>query len=150
MTNTTNTTEQTTTTTQQAAAASDKPFATVDEMTLELERTIAVAKRRHEDARAKFLADATNDPANAVTWWAKEAVATQIEHKAWQQIERDLAEHGPAAALANALDEYQSGVRDFFGRSATCQFANAVDRAKAEAFMRLAGHLTVLKRFLGC
>jgi len=149
MTNATNTTATNTTTATPTDAT--RPFATVNEIRRELESGIATAKRRQKAALEKFLAVAAKgDPANAVTNFAKEAIAMQVEHKVWLRVEREMAEHGPVVALANALAECQSSVLEFFGRGASRQLGNAVDYTRAEAFKRLAEQLAILKRFLRC
>jgi hypothetical protein len=142
-----NTTKQTTTTTTDTTTA-NAPFATPDRVKWELEHEIEVVKRRYETALAKFLADAQKDPSHAVGWYAKGAVEAQVEHEVWLRIERELAEHDPHTVLAKNVDECRSRVQSFFGTSSTCAFTNAVARARAGAYSRLAEHLTVMKRHL--
>jgi len=147
MQNTTNGNEQdmmTTATTTDANA----PFATPDRVKWELEHEIEVVKRRYETALAKFLADAQKNPSNAVGWLAKGAVEAQVEHEVWSRIECELAECDPHTVLTKNIDECRSRVQSFFGSSSTCAFTNAVDRARAGAYSRLAEHLTVMKRHL--
>jgi len=142
MQNTANGNDQNTTTTTTANA----PFATPDRVKWELEHEIEIVKRRYETALTKFLADAQKDPSHAVGWYAKGAVEVQVEHEVWLRIERELTEHDPHTVLAKNVDECRSRVQSFFGTSSTCAFSNAVDRARAGAYSRLAEHLTVMKR----
>jgi len=141
---------KTTNTTTTTPTDASRPFATVNEIRRELVNGIVTAKQRYNAARAKFLAAANGDLANAVAKLAKDAIALQVEHKVWLQVEREMAEHGPVVALANALDECQAGVQDFFDRHSSRQIGNAVEHTKAEAFKRLAEQLVILKRFLRC
>jgi len=138
-----------TTTTNTNTITTSEPMMTVEELREKLAFEIGLAKRRHEDALAKFLAEAQKDAAHAVARWANEAVKAQKEYEVWQQVEREMAEHGLAAVLANALDACRYAVEAFFGHHSSCNFTNAVERARGEALFRLAADLRALKMFGG-
>jgi len=143
--NTQNEKEKTMTTTTNT----NEPMLTLDEMREKLAFEIGQARQRHETARAHFLAAAQQDAAHAVARWANEAVKAQNEYEVWQQVEREMAEHGMAAALANAVDACRYAVEAFFGHHSSCHFTNAVERARGEALLRLAADLRTLKSFGG-
>jgi len=123
---------------------------TADELKRKLAREIAGAKERHEAAWAKFLADAQDDPARAISKWAGEVVHTQAELEFWRRIKRELAKRGPAKAMAKAAEDCGRSVHLFLGYSTGSLFASAVGQAKCEAIPRLAGQVAALKNSSGC
>ena len=129
--------------------ATTKRTMTTDEMREELAFYTKGAKKFYDDAQAKFLADIQTNPVSAVTWSAETMVKTQTDHEVWMRIERELTEHEPAEVLAENLKEVQYRVRSFFGSNSTSIFSNAVERARAEAYIRQAEQLEALIKHFG-
>lgn len=120
---------------------SDTRRAFADEIRQDLARCARAARARYEQTQAQFLADAQSNPASAIAWGAQDLVMAQTAHEVWAQIEADLAEHDPREVLAEHRKDAQRRVRSFFGSSSTSLFTNAVERARAEAYLRLAERL---------
>ena len=76
-------------------------------------------------------------------------VKAQAEHEMWLWLERGMAENDPREALATVTKEVQYRVRSFFGSNSTSMFSNAVERAKAEAYVRMAETLEGLCKHYG-
>ena len=126
-----------------------KTNATPDEMKEELEFYIRGAKVRFEEAQTKFLADATTNPASAILWSSENMVRVQTEYEVWIWIERATAKEDPKVAIKKMLEEVRYRVRSFFGSNSTSMFSNAVERAKAEAHLRLVDELEGLAKHYG-
>lgn len=126
---------------------SNKP--TTDEMNQELAFYAKAAKKRYEEKQAKFIADVQTNPVSAITWLAEDMVKAQTEHEVWLRIEREMAEHDPREVLAENLKEAQYRMRSFFGSNSTSIFSNAVERARAEAFLRQVEQLESLAKHFG-
>lgn len=122
---------------------------TTQEMREELTGCIKMAKKYYDDAQAKFLADFQLNPTSTIAWGAEAMVQKQIDHEVWMRIERELAEQEPLEVLAENLKEVQYRVRSFFGSNSTSVFDNAVERAKATAYLRLAEQLEGLAKHFG-
>jgi len=103
-----------------------------------LNRIIAAAKQACEAAKAYFINETHINPAKAVEWNAEDMIKAQTEYDVWLGIAADLQKEEPGRVLENAYDELQSRVRSFFGSNSTSIFHNAVERARAEAFLRQA------------
>jgi len=125
----------------------NKAFA--DAMRQELAFNAKGAKKRYEETQAKFIADIQTNPVSAITWLAEDMVKAQTEHEVWLRIELEMAEHDPREVLAENLKECQYRIRSFFGSNSTSVFSNAVDRAKAEAYVQLAEQLQGLMKHFG-
>ena len=124
-----------------------KAFA--DAMKQELGVYIKNARKRYEDAQAKLIADIQTNPVSAITWSAEDMVKRQTDHEVWLRIEREMAEHNPREVLAENLKEVQYRIRSFFGSNSTSMFSNSVERARAEAHVRLAEELERLCKHYG-
>ncbi len=121
---------------------------TTQERREELAFYVRLAKKYYDDARAKFLADIQTNPITAITWSAETMVKAQTDHEVWLRIEAELAEHEPREVLTENLKEVQYRIRSFFGSNSTGMFSNAVERARAEAYIRQAEQLEgLIKHF---
>jgi hypothetical protein len=109
-----------------------------DEMKKDLGLHIRLAKKQYEEAQTKMLADLQTNPISTITWSAEGMVKTQAEYEMWLWLERGMAENDPREVLATVTKEVQYRVRSFFGSNSTSMFSNAVERAKADAYVRLA------------
>jgi hypothetical protein len=76
-------------------------------------------------------------------------VKAQAEHEMWLWLERAMAENDPREVLRKVTEEVQYRIRSFFGSNSTSIFSNAVERAKAEAYLRLAETLAGLCKHYG-
>jgi hypothetical protein len=129
--------------------SSDMNKAFADGMRQELAVYGRLAKKRYEEAQTKFTADIQTNPISAITWSAETMVKAQTDHEVWMRIERQLAEQEPREVLAENLKEVQYRVRSFFGSNSTSIFSNAVERARAEAYIRQAEQLEGLVKHFG-
>jgi hypothetical protein len=125
----------------------NKAFA--DAMRQELAFHAKGAKKRFEDAQAKIIADIQTNPASAITWLAEDMVQAQTQHEVWLRIERQMVDHDPREVLKTNLEDVQYRVRAFFGSNSTSVFDNAVERAKAQAYLRQAEQLEGLCKHYG-
>ncbi len=120
-----------------------------DAMKQELGIYIKSARKRYEDAQAKLIADIQTNPISAITWSAEDMVKRQSDYEVWLRIEREMTEHNPREVLAENLKEVQYRIRSFFGSNSTSMFSNSVERARAEAFVRLAEELESMCKHYG-
>ncbi len=120
-----------------------------DEMKKDLGIHIRLSKKQYEEAQAKMLADLQTNPISAITWSAEGMVKTQAEYEMWLWIERGMAENEPREVLQTVTKEVQYRVRSFFGSNSTSMFSNAVERAKADAYVRLAETLESMCKHYG-
>jgi hypothetical protein len=127
----------------------DTNKAFTDAMRQELAFYAKDAKKRYEDAQAKFIADIQTNPVSAITWLAEDMVQAQTQHEVWLRIEREMAQHDPREVLSENLKDVQYHIRSFFGSNSTSIFSNAVERAKAEAYLRQAEQLEGLCKNYG-
>ena len=125
----------------------DNAFA--DAMKQELAQYIKTAKKRYEEKQAKLIADIQTNPISAINWLAEDMVKAQTHYEVWLRIEREMAEHNPREVLAENLKDCQYRVRAFFGSNSTSIFSNAVERARAEAFVRQAEQLEGMAKHYG-
>jgi hypothetical protein len=109
-----------------------------DALKQELLANAKMAKKRFDDAQAKFIADVQVNPISAIGWKSDDMVKLQTRHEVWLRIECELAEHDGREVLAANRDEVNYRVRAFFGSNSTSLFSNAVERARAEAYVQLA------------
>jgi hypothetical protein len=130
-------------------SAKESTVKTTQEMREELAFYVKTAKKFYDDAQAKFIADIQTNPVSTITWSAEKMVKTQTDHEVWMRIERELADHEPREVLAENLKEVQYRVRSFFGSNSTSIFSNAVERARAEAYIRQAEQLEGLIKHFG-
>ena len=120
--------------------------ANIDNMRNELALYVKGAKARYEDAQAKFIAAVQTNPAHAITWSAEDMVRAQTLYEVWMRIEHEIAEHDPLEVVQANLDDARFRVRSFFGSNSTSIFSNAVERARAETFVRIAEDLDKLAK----
>lgn len=120
-----------------------------DDMKKDLGIHIRLARKQYDEAQAKMIADLQTNPASAITWRAEDMVKAQTNYEVWLRIESEMAEHDPREVLAENLKEVQYRVRSFFGSNSTSIFSNAVERARAEACVRLAETLEAFCRQYG-
>ena len=102
------------------------------------------AKARYDNAQAKFLAAVQTNPAHAITWSAEDMVRAQTMYEVWMRIEHAIVEHDPLEVVQANLDDARFHMRSFFGSNSTSIFSNAVERARAEAFVRIVEELEKL------
>lgn len=126
-----------------------KTAMTADQMKEELGFCIRAAKKRYEEAQAKFLADTKTNPASAIVWGSENMVKLQTEYEIWIWIERAVEKDDPREAMKKVLEEVRYRVRSFFGSNSTSMFSNAVDRAKAEAHLHMVEELEGLSKHYG-
>ena len=127
----------------------DMNAAFADEMKKELGIYVRRAKSLYDKTLAKMVADLQTNPVTAIVWSAETIVKEQTYVEMWLWIERSMAENNPREVLAKAAAEVQYRIRSFFGSNSTSMFSNAVDRAKAESYVRLAEELDGLLRHYG-
>ena len=128
--------------------AKETTMKTNDEMRHELGYYIRSARKSYEDAQTKILTDIKVNPISAITWSAETMVMAQANYEVWMRIERELADHEPSEVLTENLKEVQYRIRSFFGSNSTSTFSNAVERARAESYVRQAEQLEgMIKHF---
>ena len=120
-----------------------------DGMRQELGIYIRLARTNYEKARTDLLAAFEKNPASAIDWHAEAMVKAQAEHEVWMRTEARMTSGDPREAMKTAIGEVAYAVRSFFGASSTSMFSNAVERAKAEAMVRLAETLEGLAKHFG-
>ena len=119
---------------------------TNEAMQQELTLYVKGAKARYDDAQAKFLAAVQTNPAHAITWSAEDMVRAQTLYEVWMRIEHAIVELDPLEVVQANLDDARFHVRSFFGSNSTSIFSNAVERARAETFVRIADDLEKLAK----
>ena len=107
------------------------------------------AARDYKNAKEKLLARVQTNPADAVVWNAEEMVAAQTVHEAWMRISAELEGHDPREVLRENINEVAHRVRMFFGSNSTSMFSNAVERARANASVRLVEDLERIGKSYG-
>lgn len=122
---------------------------TAEEMKEDLGLHIRLARKQYEEAQAKMLADLQTNPISAIAWDAEDMVKAQARHEIWSWLERAMAETDPREVVQKATEEVQYRIRSFFGSNSTSLFTNAVERAKAEAYLHLAETLAGLRKHYG-
>jgi len=120
-----------------------------DETRKELAHYIDIARKNYENMQAKFIADIQTNPASAIGWKSEEMVRDQTVYEVWSRIEHEMAEHNPREVIAENLKEVRYRIRSFFGSNSTSIFSNAVERAKAEAYVRMEERLAELAKHYG-
>ena len=127
----------------------DTDRTTPESMRQELAFYTGAAKKRYEEAQAKMIADLQTNPASAITWLAQDMVKAQTEYEVWLRIEQETAKHDPRDVVKANLEEVRYRVRSFFGSNSTSIFSNAVERARAEEYLRQAEQLESLAKHFG-
>jgi hypothetical protein len=107
-----------------------------DSIRQELAIHIKLAADHYGETLVRLIDDARVNPASAITWSAEGIVKAQSAHEIWMGIERGLGEHEPREVIAANTEELRNKVRWFFGSNSTSVFANAVERARAEEYIR--------------
>ena len=118
-------------------------------MRQELAIHIRLARTTYEKAQTEMIEAIRKNPASAINWSAEGMVKAQAEHEVWLWLENGMAEADPRETLKKVLAEVQYRVRSFFGSSSTSIFSNAVERARAEAYIRQAEQPEGLAKHFG-
>ncbi len=133
----------------ETTSAKDTTMKTTIEMRAELAFHAKMAKKAYEDAQTKFITNFSSNPVSTISWEAEDMVKAQAAYEVWMRIDLAIAEHHPAEVLRVNLEDMQYRVRSFFGSNSTSIFSNAVERAKAEASLKLAETLAGLAKHFG-
>ncbi|MFB3894453.1 MAG: hypothetical protein ACE15C_20825 [Phycisphaerae bacterium] len=118
-------------------------------MKQELGFYIRSAAKRYDDARCKLIATAQTNPISAITWDAEAMVKAQAQHEMYMCLERGMAKADPRKVLLELADEVDYRIRSFFGSNSTSMFSNAVERAKADAYVHLLDEIKGLMKHFG-
>ena len=118
-------------------------------MKQELGFYIRAAAKKYDDARCKMISAAHSNPISAITWDAEPMVKAQAQHEMYMCLERGMAKADPRKVLQELADEVDYRIRSFFGSNSTSMFSNAVERAKADAYVHLLDEIKGLMKHFG-